>query len=108
MLSRGDSRAIRERGRTTRCARGNCTTSGPPRRELRTGRQPGTLAGSAECAVPLRAKKRTIKFLIKRGEDSSLKQRQLRFHKVSRHSRQRKSRDKTGEKGRGNAKNAAS
>lgn len=32
-------------------------TSGHSRRELRTGRQPGTLAGSAECAIPLRVER---------------------------------------------------
>lgn len=46
----------------------------------------------------LLAQKRTMKFLKMRREDSSLKQGPLRFHKVSRHSRQRKSRDRTGEK----------
>lgn len=50
-------------------------------------------------AIPLFARKRTIKFLKTRGEDSSLKQKQLRFQQsFTPLSTARKSGDRTGEK----------
>lgn len=101
--------AIRKRGQNPCNARVETVreTSGPPSggRELpnRTTRRPETPAGSAECACRYSffVQKR-IKILKTRGEDSSLKQGQLRFHKVSGRSRQRESREQDRREGNGN------